>query len=107
MQLTRVKQEVILLVVVVACLAALSFIAYDKLYSAPAPVELTKDEAVNLVILQVAAERSIAAVNERVTQLYSKYGLTQTDYRLDVAGGRFVPLVKPEAEKPADPGLKK
>ncbi len=108
MQFTKTKRFVISVLALVACLAVVSFLAYDKLYSAPAPVELTKDEAVNLVILQVAAEHSIATVNGRVTQLYGKYGLSQTEYRLDVAGGRFVPLVKPEAEKPVEqPGLKK
>ena len=67
-----------------------------KVYSQAKPIELTKDEAVQLLSLQYQLESTIQARDRYVTQLYTKYSLSQVEYQLDVSNGRFV--IKPKGK---------
>lgn len=61
-------------------------------------IELTKDEAVQLLSLQYQLESTMQARDRYVTQLYTKYFLSQTEYQLDVSTGGFVIKTKPKGK---------
>ncbi len=96
------------LILVILILCAVVFVRPSIVYSQANPIDLTKEEAVQLLKFQFQFESALQQRENYMVQLFTRYNLTQDQWKVDVLNGRFVPAsveqakVQPEAPPKAN-----